>query len=48
MPPPAAPAPSVAPLPAAAPLPAPTTCAQCLSPVSPEDVFCGICGYRLK
>ena len=42
------PAPSVAPLPAAAPLPAPTTCAQCLSPVSPEDVFCGVCGYRLK
>jgi hypothetical protein len=47
-PPPAKPAPSVAPLPAAAPLPAPTTCAQCLSPVSPEDVFCGVCGYRLK
>ena len=46
-PPPAA-APSVAPLPAAAPLPAPTTCAQCLSPVSPDDVFCGVCGYRLK
>ena len=48
MPPPAAAAPRVAPLPAAAPLPAPTTCAQCLSPVSPEDVFCGVCGYRLK
>jgi hypothetical protein len=47
-PPPAKPAPSVAPLPAAAPLPAPTTCAQCLSPVSPDDVFCGVCGYRLK
>ena len=47
-PPPVAPAPSVAPLPAAAPLPAPTTCAQCLSPVSPDDVFCGVCGYRLK
>jgi hypothetical protein len=47
-PPPAKPAPSVAPLPAAAPLPAPTTCAQCLSPVSPGDVFCGVCGYRLK
>jgi hypothetical protein len=47
-PPPAKPAPSIAPLPAAAPLPAPTTCAQCLSPVSPEDVFCGVCGYRLK
>jgi len=47
-PPPAATAPSVAPLPAPAPMPAPTTCAQCLSPVSPEDVFCGVCGYRLK
>jgi hypothetical protein len=47
-PPPAAPAPSAASLPAATPLPAPTTCAQCLSPVSPDDVFCGVCGYRLK
>jgi len=47
-PPPAARAPSIAPLPAAAPLPAPTTCAQCLSPVSADDVFCGVCGYRLK
>jgi len=47
-PPPAAASPPIAPLPAAAPLPAPTTCAQCLSPVSPEDVFCGVCGYRLK
>jgi len=47
-PPPAAHAPSVAPLPAPAPMPAPTTCAQCLSAVSPEDVFCGVCGYRLK
>jgi len=47
-PPPAAASPPIAPPPAAAPLPAPTTCAQCLSPVSPEDVFCGVCGYRLK
>ena len=47
-PPPVTPAPSVAPLPAPAPLPTPTTCAQCLSPVSPDDVFCGVCGYRLK
>ena len=47
-PPPAVAAPSIAPLPPAAPLPAPTTCAQCLSPVAPEDVFCGVCGYRLK
>jgi len=47
-PPPAATSPAVPPLPAAAPLPPPTTCAQCLSPVTPEDVFCGVCGYRLK
>ncbi len=25
-----------------------TTCPQCLSPVTPEDTFCGVCGYRLK
>jgi len=37
-----------APLPAAAPLPPATTCPQCLSPVAPEDTFCGVCGYRLK
>ena len=41
-------APSAAPLPAAAPLPPATTCPQCLSPVAPEDAFCGVCGYRLK
>ena len=35
-------------LPPAAPLPAMTTCPQCLSPVTPDDVFCGVCGYRLK
>jgi hypothetical protein len=23
-------------------------CPQCLSPVTGEDVFCGVCGYRLK
>jgi hypothetical protein len=46
-PPPATP-PSAAPLPPAAPLPTATTCPQCLSPVTPEDVFCGVCGYRLK
>ncbi|MGZ5206982.1 MAG: zinc ribbon domain-containing protein [Caldimonas sp.] len=35
--------------PAAAPvLPVATTCPQCLSPISAEDVFCGVCGYRLK
>ncbi|MEO6896569.1 MAG: hypothetical protein ABI218_07985 [Caldimonas sp.] len=40
--------PAARPLPAAAPLPAATTCPQCLSGISPEDVFCGVCGYRLK
>jgi len=35
--------------PAAAPAtPAASTCPQCLSPVTGEDVFCGVCGYRLK
>ncbi len=35
--------------PAAAPaMPAASTCPQCLSPVTGEDVFCGVCGYRLK
>jgi hypothetical protein len=33
----------VAPAPAAT-----TTCPQCLSAVTAEDVFCGVCGYRLK
>ncbi|HEY4958953.1 MAG TPA: zinc ribbon domain-containing protein [Caldimonas sp.] len=46
-PPPAA-APTTTALPAATPLPAITTCPQCLSPVTPDDVFCGVCGYRLK
>jgi len=45
---PGAGAPSPAALPPAPPLPPPTTCPQCLSPVTPEDVFCGVCGYRLK
>src|SRR5450432_3023400 len=40
--------PSPPPLPAAAPLPAATTCPQCLSAISADDVFCGVCGYRLK
>ncbi len=40
--------PTAAPLPAAKPLPAATTCPQCLSAISAEDVFCGVCGYRLK
>ena len=42
-------APSAASLPAATPPPPATTCPQCLSPVAPaEDMFCGVCGYRLK
>ncbi len=40
--------PAAAPLPPAAPLPAATTCPQCLSSISTDDVFCGVCGYRLK
>jgi hypothetical protein len=43
--PPAYVAPPVPPEPA---LPAASTCPQCLSPVTAEDVFCGVCGYRLK
>jgi hypothetical protein len=36
-------------LPPAAPsLPVPTTCPQCLSPVTADDLFCGVCGFRLK
>ncbi len=47
--PPAYRAPPVPPPPAAAPGVAPmTACPQCLSPVTPEDVFCAVCGYRLK
>jgi hypothetical protein len=42
VPPPVQPAPAP---PAAA---ASTTCPQCLSPVTPDDLFCGVCGYRLK
>ena len=35
--------------PVAAPaMPQPTTCPQCLSPITADDVFCGVCGYRLK
>lgn len=43
VPPPAQPAAPLAPPAAAA-----TTCPQCLSPVTAEDLFCGVCGYRLK
>jgi hypothetical protein len=46
--PPPATVPATVGLPPAAPLPAISTCPQCLSPVTPEDAFCGVCGYRLK
>ena len=41
------PGPAQAPVPAAA-LPPITTCPQCLSAVTADDLFCGVCGYRLK
>ena len=43
-------APVAAPTPAVEPPspPAMAACPQCLSPVTPDDVFCGVCGYRLK
>ena len=40
--------PPVAPVPAAVAAPAPSACPQCLSPVTADDLFCGVCGYRLK
>ena len=46
--PPRAAAPLPGALPPAPPLPAITTCPQCLSSVTPDDAFCGVCGYRLK
>ncbi len=42
-PPPAVPMPPPPAIPAAA-----ANCPQCLSAVTPDDVFCGVCGYRLK
>ncbi len=45
------PPPAVAPPvpgPAATVATAPSTCPQCLSPVTADDLFCGVCGYRLK
>jgi hypothetical protein len=41
------PPPVQAPAPAVHP-PAVTTCPQCLSAVTADDLFCGVCGYRLK
>ncbi len=43
VPPPGRPAAPVAPPAAAA-----ATCPQCLSAVTAEDLFCGVCGYRLR
>jgi hypothetical protein len=42
--------PPPAPAPVAAPpaIPVSTTCSQCLSSVTADDVFCGVCGYRLR
>lgn len=34
--------------PPASPMPAPSACPQCLSSVTADDLFCGVCGYRLK
>jgi hypothetical protein len=42
------PPPVAAPLPQAPPPPALTACPQCLSAVTGDDVFCGVCGFRLK
>ena len=42
------PPPTPAPLPEAPPPPALTACPQCLSAVTESDVFCGVCGFRLK
>ncbi|MEO5880843.1 MAG: zinc ribbon domain-containing protein [Caldimonas sp.] len=50
--PPAYAPPAYAPPPTEAPptqtMPVASTCPQCLSPITPEDVFCGVCGYRVK
>ncbi|MEO6362091.1 MAG: hypothetical protein ABIO71_02570 [Caldimonas sp.] len=47
--PPVDPTASALPPPAPAPqLPARTACPQCLSAVGANDVFCGVCGHRLK
>ena len=37
------------PAPVVAPAPAPaTTCPKCANPITPDDVFCGGCGHKLK
>jgi hypothetical protein len=41
------PPPAQAPAPVAPPPPL-STCPQCLSAVTSDDLFCGVCGYRLK
>lgn len=43
-----APPPVLPPVAAPTALPTPTTCPQCLSAITADDVFCGVCGYRLK
>ena len=42
------PPPPSAALPEAPPPPALTACPQCLSAVTDSDMFCGVCGFRLK
>jgi hypothetical protein len=42
------PPPVLPPAPADAPAPLLTACPQCLSAVTDEDIFCGVCGFRLK
>jgi hypothetical protein len=42
------PPPAQPPAPPPPPPAATTTCPQCLSPVTADDLFCGVCGYRLK
>ena len=45
----AAPAYSAAPPVSAAPAsPATTLCPKCTAPVGPDDLFCGVCGHKLK
>ena len=35
-------------LPASSTIPAAATCPQCLSPTGSDDVFCGVCGHKLR
>jgi predicted amidophosphoribosyltransferase len=29
-------------------VPATTLCPKCTAPVGPDDLFCGVCGFKLK